>query len=293
MFMDKQKILEFVLRLIDIQLKKATQLINGGVGPDARLSAHLSIFAGTQLAHKFEVVLADATNDAALNELVSATYFFLICEHTRARAGWLLDSNNIHDNVSSRVSEQIDAFKGLFGEYKEETLSEEFLQHLFDSKAIAHKILDIAIKIKEDPTRTDLSVPAHALAIIIRNAQPNGRYHNEEIWREILYKHEAAYRFISEHKTLTQTVIEPEHVLPIELLGTKLREVLDNFKNQYPNSELFSDNPNWYEVGALTPPKSVKSGLPADNASNSFNPFSFFPLAVATAAATALFMYNM
>lgn len=258
-----EQLVEFVFTLIDVQIKKYSRLAEAGVGPDAKTSAALIRSQVNDLLEllKHYLNLEKPSQNDVLT-LAQSVKFYLDCEYLRGRAGWLLDDNNIHNTVYERVSTQKKEL-GILCERMEGwvdidrmALTSVQQQYLHDSHAIAFRILNIAVRLKEDPECIDLDkekIPPHALKIIRRHAQPGGRYHDDELGAEIVTSFRSSEDYL-DHSLLKKSAIE----LDKEAAATcrvenraAFQTLLTTFLDKHPNRSLANADFKWLEVAEI------------------------------------------
>ncbi|PWY55233.1 hypothetical protein DGG96_13755 [Legionella qingyii] len=208
---NQKELFEFLCQLIDIQIKKYVALPKIGIGPDARLNGQL-VFQEVNELLEFADQLMDemehVSNGKAVSlELFSSIFeqikFYLEQEHLRGYAGWLLDENNIHTPLMARVNEQIKQLKKIADSANiaysssSKPITETQRQTEYDSVAIAFYILDLAIKLAENPSiELEEKSLKHALPILKRNAST--RYCKEEFAQPIRELHQKCGEFLQQ-----------------------------------------------------------------------------------------------
>lgn len=208
---------QFLNTLIDTQITKYVKLATIGIGPDARINACLVVAEVDELLELSDALLNEIAINLAIAPVDNPNFlpifeqikFYIEQEHTRAYAGWLLDANNIHTPVMSRVKEQLEQLKGIAQSAgiecsrsaKPVTSIQKQCEH--DSYAIAFYILDLVKQIQND-TNSDLSekIPAHALSIIKKNVAT--RYEQEEFSNAINQLHTTCQEYLNQ-STLEKT----------------------------------------------------------------------------------------
>jgi hypothetical protein len=294
-----QELVEFSIKLIDIEIKKYERLANVGVGPDANLSAASVQLQVEELLKALNIMLTtDIVSPLMLKVFAHHLTFYIDCEYLRGRAGWLLDENKIHNTVYERVLSQKKELAEICGHLTDEGhgldcfLSTFQHQYLYDSHAIAFRILELASKLKEDPERLDLGPDnnlGHGLMIMRNHAREGGRYHQTEVANEISERFNLSLNYMNESplsKSTTQL-----SAVQSEKLKTKDRDLFNNilikFKALAPNSIVFSKNAQWFDVAILD--KKTESHLKT-NTKFSYVKWGMFGVAAVAACTTAVMM---
>lgn len=212
-----QRLTEIAIRIVDIQIKKYTELSRIGIGPDAELSAHLARLQVDHLFAELEYFLSkEPITSLDTIHFTQILKFYMDCESLRGDAGWLLDSNTIHNAVYDRAKTQQTKLSEIYGtmaewfEPHDGALSSDLLQFEFDSYSIAFRILDLVHRLKENPDRTDLGDDnnlGHGLAIMRRHARPGGRYHQADIDTEITQMHTRCKTYLEANKHLKKSTL--------------------------------------------------------------------------------------
>lgn len=249
------KFFEFLCELIASQIKKYLALAKIGVGPDAGINSYLvlqQVKVLLDLADKLLIEINKNERNQDISKIISIAqpiYFFLKLEKMRATAAWLIDENNIHNGVYERNAEQIKSFNDILNSFNiRERIESQPAQNNFqkqieyDSYAIALLILQAAVTIKNNPN-ADLGaeIPEHAMIILRKHAQPEGRYFNQDIWPQIekLYQECDIYLQGSQLKKsvvkLSKTDAEKQSTVDKQ----HLKKLLEKFKALYPESPLF------------------------------------------------------
>ena len=96
----QNNIRQFLVTWMDIQAKKAKELVSIGIGPDALLSATMVLEVVEWVKHKLSDLEHHQTS------ILKKVAFYIECEWVRAYAGWLLDDNKIHNGQYHRLKEQ-------------------------------------------------------------------------------------------------------------------------------------------------------------------------------------------
>ncbi|MCW8408323.1 hypothetical protein OQJ13_04975 [Legionella sp. PATHC035] len=270
----QKELFEFLCELIDIQIKKYVALPKIGIGPDARLNGQLVFEEVNELLGFAEQLMAEMESKSVSSELFSSIFeqvkFYLEQEHLRGYAGWLLDENNIHTPLMARVNEQIRRLNGIASSANipcfssSRPITETQKQTEYDSVAIAFYILDLAIKIAENPgMELDDKSLKHALPILKRNATT--RYCKEEFAHPIRELHKKCRSFLQQSDSQkSNTLLDKADANAYE---KKHREQWSNLLKRYkkiaPDSLLFAPEHEWYKIGKLadekTKPKSTYS----------------------------------
>ncbi|WP_131795131.1 hypothetical protein [Fluoribacter gormanii] len=266
----QKELFEFLCQLIDIQIKKYVALPKIGIGPDARLNGQL-VFQEVNELIEFAGQLMDemesASNDKPVSfELFSSIFeqvkFYLEQEHLRGYAGWLLDENNIHTPLMERINVQIKQLKEIAHsaniEYSSSSkpVTETQRQTEYDSVAIAFCILDLALKIAENPSiELEEKSLKHALPILKRNATT--RYCKEEFAQPIRELHQKCSNFLQQSEDQkSNTLLDKANAGVYE---KKHREQWSNLLKRYqkiePNATLFCPEHEWYKIGKLNDEK--------------------------------------
>lgn len=243
-------LLEFLQKLIQVQINKYVELTEIGIGPDALMNAALvydevnDLFkiADTLLSH----IQSPSTNHINIAVLYEQVRFYLEQEYWRGKAGFLIDENNIHSGEMIRLEQQLAFIKQFASDYqidiKHPALPHNETQRrcLHDSHAIAHFILELAIQVKSDPdTQFSDRVPKHAEKILRRHAKANGRYHNQEIYQQIENMFDVSERFLSHsvrHKSELKLTKENalkmkvEHQAQLDALAMEYRSIKSSSK---------------------------------------------------------------
>lgn len=262
----QKQLFEFLCQLIDIQIKKYVALPKIGIGPDARLNGQLVFQEVNELLGFAEQLLAKMEHNVVSPELFPSIFeqvkFYLEQEHLRGYAGWLLDENNIHTPLMARVNEQIGQLKEIADsahmEYSSASkpITETQKQTEYDSVAIAFYILDLAVKIAENPEiELDAKSLGHALPILRRNATT--RYNKEEFAQPIRELHKKCTEFMQQSDAQKgDTLLDKVNAGVYE---KKHREqwskLLKRYQKVEPNSKLFDAEHEWYKIGKLSAEK--------------------------------------
>ncbi|AWN75175.1 hypothetical protein LEAN103870_16895 [Legionella anisa] len=263
---NQKELFEFLCELIDIQIKKYVALPKIGIGPDARLNGQLVFQEVNELLGFAEQLIKELENPQQgyadpehFTTLFNQIKFYLEQEHLRGYAGWLLDENNIHTPLMSRVNEQIKKLKEIAHSanivYSPESkpVTETQRQTEYDSVAIAFYILDLALKIAENPSiKLEDKSLGHALPILKRNATT--RYNKEEFAQPIRELHKKCSDFLTQSESQKgDTLLDKANA---EIYERKHREQWSNLLKRYqkiePDSKLFASEHEWYKIGKLT-----------------------------------------
>lgn len=289
------ELFEFLCELIDIQIKKYVALASFGVGPDARMNGYLVFEEVNELLQLTQQLQEEIDEPASIradhfDTILKQVHFYVEQEYLRARAGWLLDDNQIHSPALHRITAQLDELKNIAHKANTtlpqpsvpQSKTQEQCQH--DSNEIAFRILDLAKQVKEDPEmEIDASiVPKHAIQIIKKNA--SSRYCQENIYQEIEQLREQCKRYLQQSKlqkdgTNLDYQIAKSHQ---EAHNKDLTNLLAHYKEQYPDAKLFQPEHQWYKIGSL---RKAKPSLFSEKN------VSFFAAAVVTVGAIATSMF--
>jgi hypothetical protein len=294
------RLFEFICQLIDIQIKKYSDLTKKGAGPDALMSADLArnevndlLMLSNRLLTTFKNSnLQDKSNFQMVFDRVK---FYLNQEELRARAAWLLDANNFHSSEYERLVEQQQALCDIGKRAAinlEKTVSpslawEHQLQH--DSNEIAYFILTIAIEAKADDNITFPSgVPKHAERIIRNHAKPGGRYHDPEIFTEmqVLYLQTKTFLDSSPLKKNQTTLTKEEAEKAVIQQTDMFKDLLNGFKKLNIRSCLFSSDQTWHSIGE----QRIKPKIPENTPCPSVSKVGLFGTVVAGSVAIYLLM---
>lgn len=297
----QQKLIEFSLELIDIQIKKYQGLTKIGVGPDAKLNAAMVRNQVVELLTRLDDYLS--LDDPSLQQSHSYAQhlsFFLGCEYTRARAGWLLDENTIHNPLYNRITEQRTKLVELMDEISLESPSSISLnafqsQYQHDSYEVAFRILDLALRLQKDPEQ-DLGQDnnlGHGLAIMRKHAQPNGRYYQEDIASEIKQAHSAARQFIQDsfYEKSTELLEHDQATQYAQQDNAAFQTLFSKFIKLVPNSPLAASNYPWYQVGkpaATTTPNAKTEQSKQHNHGHNLRQWGLFAITATTVAAAVV-----
>jgi hypothetical protein len=198
----------------------------------------------------------ESLDDTEYEKIFLQTKFYLDLEFLRANAGWLLDENNIHTPVYNRVTLQLYTLNEI-GRNAEIDLSllpspltdvQKQCEH--DSYAIAHKILDLAIQLKNNPEMELDKVPEHAQKIIRKHAKPDGRYHNDDIFLGITNLHDKSTSFLEKSLLSTSTNLfsKEDIIQKASQHKATFAEYMQRYEKIAPNSTLFASDHKWYDV---------------------------------------------
>ena len=261
-----KELLTFIFKLIDVQIKKYSNLADFGVGPDAKLNAKLVLDEVNDLTVLARDYLDNLKKGAesALGVFRTLT-FYINLEYVRARAGWLIDENIIHNTVYERVCdqkkklEQIAILAGFQNEEeKPSTERQKQIQH--DSYAIAHVILDTAFALIQNPdAEIRETIPSHAKAIVRKHAALGGRYQKADIREEIISRHEACNLFLAASPLEKSQFILTVDMAQASALShrSELDVLLLRFDSEVPEKDK-SKHFSWYQT-AIPEKKSVAS----------------------------------
>lgn len=265
----QKQLLEFLCKFIDIQIKKYESLATVGIGPDARLNARLVLNEVDELLDLTEQLLAEtelSSNDnVEFINIFNQVKFYIEQEYVRSYAGWLLAENNIHSTVKERVSEQLNellAIAKLIGLNTEGPSSPITLvqkQCKYDSCAISYKILDLALKIRDNPQHQfDGQIPPHALMVMKTNATSRYVTYSDEI--EALH-HKYENYLNSSGLEKSSTLLQGNEAREYQQIHlARWNNILGNYKKSTPDSCLFSSEHEWYNIGVNKQPPSILSG---------------------------------
>lgn len=268
MAINAEELIQFAIKLIDIQIKKYEKLVKIGVGPDAKMNSILVQREVEDILNNLERLFeVKQPSQEDLLGFAQLLHFYLKCEYIRGRSAWLLDENNIHNVEYDRVSTQLNDLSEIVSNQELTTqpskeLTENQQQCLHDSHEIAFLILDLAIKLKENPQRTDLGDTSdfgHGFRIMKKHAQPSGRYHDPSISDEMAQRHRQSTHFLQQSSlTKTEESFNKQKAAEFtEKDRERLKTILDNFLLKYPNSELSRGDFKWYQVGVTAKPKTT------------------------------------
>lgn len=258
------ELFEFLCELIDIQIKKYVALASFGVGPDARMNGYLvfeEVNELLQLTQKLQEAIDEPSRvrTEQFDTILKQVHFYVEQEYLRARAGWLLDDNQIHSPALHRITAQLDELKNIAHQANTalpqpsvpQSVLQEQCQH--DSNEIAFLILDLAKKVKADPNmEIDAHiVPKHAIQIIKRNA--TSRYCQENIYQEIEQLREQCEHYLQQSTRKKEgTSLEYQTAKSYQEAHNKdLTNLLTHYKEHYPDAKLFQPEHQWYKIGNL------------------------------------------
>ena len=254
-----KKIFEFTYTLIDAQIEKYKKLADFGVGPDARMNASLVldevnelIACATQLLAMMEQPSSEREVEINFLSIFNQVRFYVEQEHARAYAGWLIDENNIHTGVYSRVKAQLEQLDGLAKAANidistpAEPMTDTQKQCLHDSNAIAYKILNLAMQLIKNPTIDvkTLGVQDHAQVILKRHVStPSSRYFNPDIATPIktLFKKHKQFLDTSSAQTSENTLGKDLAIDKSKQHGAQQAALLARYKKLNPASSLFAE----------------------------------------------------
>jgi hypothetical protein len=266
------ELFELLSELIDVQIKKYVKLATIGVGPDARLNAALVYEEVNELLESAFLLLhpleKEHNDETIFLSAFSLVKFYLEQESFRAGAGWLLDSNNIHDTVDERTKTQLAQLKQI-GELAEiadfsirakpNTQVQNQCEH--DSFEIAHRILTLARNIRTTPTmELDEKIPTHAQEILRKNASTRYLQYQEEIDQQ--YQKCEFYLNNSTLEKRTSVLTKEEALSYQKTHGFQLSSLLERYKTIQPNSRLFSSTHKSYTVATPDQKKSSNYSIP-------------------------------
>lgn len=259
------RLLEILFEMIDAQIKKYSSLARMGVGPDAAMNAQLvsgivselSGFADELLIMLQQSLQGKPSDDDRFDALFHQIQFYINLGYIRAYAGWLLDSNHIHDTALQHLEGQTEQLSELAvtANIKKsdafEPLTETQAQCRHDSHAIAFQILDMGLALKENPSlvfENENVLPEHALVIMRRNAKPGGRYHRDDILErmEIFHARHADFLEKSGREKSTDVLPREEAAMLREKDKSVLENQLNRFRKLQPESDIFSENYPWH-----------------------------------------------
>src|SRR5579871_2570933 len=99
----------FLLKLIKVQIEKYSALTHVGVGPDAAMNAMLLLHEVDELidftSELLKLIKNNTSDDTLFDSIFMQTRFYIEQERLRGYAAWLIDANNIHSSVYSRVKQ--------------------------------------------------------------------------------------------------------------------------------------------------------------------------------------------
>jgi hypothetical protein len=262
---------ECLLRLIKVQIEKYTGLASIGVGPDAGINGFLVVdevnellqFASTLIG----LMIKRKEDELTFRSILSQTQFYLDQEHLRGYAGWLIDENNIHNTEYKRLERykadmaEIISSSMIVDKSKPQPTNPMQQQCEHDSHSIAFKITDLVIQLRGTPELelNESVAPKHALRILRKHAQDDGRYHQPKIYEEIERLHLQCSEYLSKSSLTTRTKpLSKEEASTIRNNHTKqFEDLLVQYQKCNSSSKLFSENPEWYDIAGrnqITPP---------------------------------------
>lgn len=300
-----QQLQNFLFELVDIQIKKYMALTKIGVGPDALLNAQLvkdevDILLG--IISKINVLLLTGlVSPENFWQLFHTVKFYLDQEYIRSHAAWLVDENHIHNPLFDRLKQQRSQLESIIKGMEALDIPSfldpsDYRRCEYDSNAIAFKILTLAIKLKENPnTEIGNDAPEHAKKILKKHAQPEGRYHNSEIFNNIQQLHIETQNTLSTLKNLGCKPSNEKSLSPIdETQKEQHREqfsaLMDQYRKLNPRSHIFDKNKEWYAIG-----NKERNSQPKTSASQpQISRFALFTCATGAlaVAAAAKFVYE-
>lgn len=195
------------------------------------------------------------------NSIFNQVRFYVEQQFLRGYAGWLIDENNIHSPEYARLKLHKKQVYGIAKNANILTTSaaqpstdiQTQCQH--DSHAIAFLILQLSIKLKEDPEmKLDSEIPSHAKSILRNHARADGdrRYYEDKIWKPIQTLHTQCKQFLN-CSTLTKSTEKlSKEAATIQVKSHKvlLKYLIDKFRDIQPNSKLFTTPYNWMNYDA-------------------------------------------
>lgn len=258
--MKHDKLFEFVVELIDIQIQKYLSLAIYGVGPDARLNALLVcdevaelLQAGGLLLKEMKAVVDGACGNSVFLGTAHLMKFYLEQESLRSNAGHLLDDNNIHAGVKGRTAHQLKQLKDIVHDeidFSIESLPETAVQRQcqYDSNQIARKILNLARIIRENPDiELEPEIPKHAQVALRQNAR--GRYVILADEIDKLYQKCDQFLMIADSNS-GSSELSPQQAKIFEKNHREaFNRLITKFKQIQPDSRLFSSAHQYYRVG--------------------------------------------
>lgn len=257
-----KQLFEFTCKFIDIQIKKYTQLLIIGIGPDADINATLVLRQVTELLDFANELLSSIEghrySTTRLNEIFRQLKFYLNQEFLRGKAGIILDENNIHTPEMARLNEQQIELEKLSSNHHIHsnlpimpmTNIQKQCEH--DSHAIAFLILNVAMQLRDNPDMAfDENMPAHAIKVLKRNASPSvNRYNRSDILETMLPLHEKCKIYL-ETSTLEKSteILSKDTVYAKKLEHTKqLESLLIRYQRIRPEAKLFTEA-EFYRIG--------------------------------------------
>ena len=305
------QLFEFIGKLIDVQIKKYKALATLGVGPDAGINATLVMKQVVELIDFANVLLTQLTksepDDEIFFNIFNQVHFYVEQEHLRSYAGWLIDENNIHNTVYDRIKEYQADLKQIRVENKIEDknnilpVTETQKQCEHDSHAIAFKITDIAMKLRENPDMDldEIKIPNHAQKILRKHASPNGRYHYEKHSSEIIKIYNQTKKYLDQ----SQLTITTDRLASDEAKNTENEHrntyngLLDQFKKIKPDSILFSPDFTGYSIAkSISSNNNPSASTPVqpatkNSSSGNYGKFTLFAISASTCIMASLVYY--
>lgn len=257
------QLFELLSKLIAVQIKKYVALATVGVGPDALLNASLVYDEVSELlklaSSLLKTIKNKKSNPSLFLSVFSQVKFYLEQESFRAHAGWLLDSNNIHDTVDERTRTLLKEMESLakLAEISDFSCPEKphtdiQKQCELDSFEIAYRILTLACNVRKNPEmELDKKIPPHAQKILKKNATT--RY--IEFKNEIDEEYEKCEQYLK-NATLpkrTTSLTKKDALSYQKTHEAQLSSLLNEYQNIQPDSFLFSSAHQPYTVATPTP----------------------------------------
>lgn len=257
---------ELLFRLIKVQIEKYTGLANIGVGPDAGINGYLVVDQVNELLQftqtLMDMIQSENTDDTVFKSILSQTQFYLHQEYLRGHAGWLIDDNNIHNAEYTRLLRCKNELTALIDEHEIKDIPAAIAtndiqrQCEHDSHAIAFHITYLATSLMNHPDMVldDTIVPAHAAQILRRHARQNGRYDQQEIFGEIVRIQKTTNDYLEKSTRQTSSTRLSKDVAAKFRIEheSRFNRLLTQYKTYQPDSSLFSNNPEWYDIAAKT-----------------------------------------
>jgi len=259
----EQLLLEFLLPLIDIQIKRYGALSNIALGPDAQMNAML-VCQELQELQQFSETLLKAyetkpLNDITFTNIFNQIYFYVDQEYFRGYAGWLIDENNIHVVEFKRLKQQLEHLKKIANLTNIDipnppapsTPNQKQCQH--DSYAVVQLIVSTTLQLTEANNKfiplPDV-IPIHAQHIFRKHAAENGRYQRPEISSELRRLDKECQAWLATSK-LEKSLIKLTQAEAAEYAISDRQHFdlqLARFKQLSPDSDL-----SWYRIGSMKP----------------------------------------
>lgn len=299
------QLFETICKIVDVQIKKYKALATGGVGPDAGMNAALVLKQVEELL-KFADILLNQLQKSELDEklffaVFNQVHFYVKQEYLRSYAGWLIDENNIHNTVYERVKlyhedlnkieiDQSDQYTNNFL-----PVSEAQKQCEHDSHAIAFKIVNIAVQLRNNPEmELDKGIPEHAQKILRKHVSSSeSRYYNPFYLDKIIEVHNKTKDYL-EHSSLVKST----DILSLSEAQSKESEhrsihdaLLARFKQIRPDSILFSPEYTGYSIAKINSPKQ-HSTVAKNNPSFGITKLGLFAVSAIIIASLIYYLVN-